>query len=250
MNAPSKQVIAAQDDFHKMAVSEPTNILSVISKAASDPAIDVEKLERLMAMYERLEAKKAEAAFSEAMSAVQRETGRISADATNPQTRSKYASYPALDRVLRPIYTNHGLSISFDTKEGAPPDHIRILAYVSHSGGFTRTYQVDMPADGKGAKGGDVMTKTHAAGAGMSYGMRYLLKLIFNVAVGEDDNDGNLPYESVSEEQVANLRALIEEVKADMPKFLKYFKVVKLEEIPAAKYQAAVKMLENKRGKS
>jgi hypothetical protein len=25
----------------------------------------------------------------------------------------------------------------------------------------------------------------------MSYGMRYLLKMIFNVAVGEDDNDGN-----------------------------------------------------------
>jgi hypothetical protein len=35
------------------------------------------------------------------------------------------------------------------------------------------------------------MTKTHAAGAAMSYGMRYLLKMIFNVAVGEDDRDGN-----------------------------------------------------------
>ena len=48
-----------------------------------------------------------------------------------------------------------------------------------------------MPSDGKGAKGGDVMTKTHATGAAMSYGMRYLLKFIFNVAVGEDDTDGN-----------------------------------------------------------
>jgi len=27
----------------------------------------------------------------------------------------------------------------------------------------------------------------------MSYGMRYLLKMIFNVAVGEDDRDGNEP---------------------------------------------------------
>lgn len=25
----------------------------------------------------------------------------------------------------------------------------------------------------------------------MAYGMRYLLKFIFNIAVGEDDNDGN-----------------------------------------------------------
>ncbi len=35
------------------------------------------------------------------------------------------------------------------------------------------------------------MTKTHATGAGMQYGMRYLLKFSFNVAVGEDDDDGN-----------------------------------------------------------
>jgi hypothetical protein len=48
-----------------------------------------------------------------------------------------------------------------------------------------------MPSDGKGAKGGDVMTKTHATGAASQYGMRYLLKMIFNVAIGEDDNDGN-----------------------------------------------------------
>ena len=44
---------------------------------------------------------------------------------------------------------------------------------------------------GKGAKGGDVMTKTHAFGSGTSYGMRYLLKMIFNVAIGEEDDDGN-----------------------------------------------------------
>ena len=48
-----------------------------------------------------------------------------------------------------------------------------------------------MPADGKGAKGGEVMTKTHAMGAATAYGMRYLLKMIWNVAVGEDDTDGN-----------------------------------------------------------
>ena len=42
----------------------------------------------------------------------------------------------------------------------------------------------------KGAKGGDVMTKTHAAGSALTYGQRYLLKMIFNIAIGSDD-DGN-----------------------------------------------------------
>src|SRR6185436_6685763 len=93
----------------------------------------------------------------------------------------------------RPIYTKHGFALSFNTAEGAPENYVRVVCNVSHDGGHSRQFQIDMPADGKGAKGGDVMTKTHAVGSGMTYGMRYLLKMIFNVAIGEDDTDGNVP---------------------------------------------------------
>ena len=96
-----------------------------------------------------------------------------------------------MDRALRPIYTSHGFGLSFDTADSPHELHVKVLCYVSHGGGFSRTYNVDMPADGKGARGNDVMTRTHATGSALSYGMRYLLKLIFNVAVGEDDDDGN-----------------------------------------------------------
>lgn len=166
-------------------------LVQVIARAASDPTVDVEKMERLLAMQERVLARNAEADFNAAMNAAQREMRSVAADAENQQTRSRYATYAALDRALRPIYTKHGFSISFDTGGDAPEGFVLVLAYVSHRGGHTRTYRAKMPADGKGAKGGDVMTKTHAFGAGTSYGMRYLLKMIFNVAVGEDDNDGN-----------------------------------------------------------
>jgi hypothetical protein len=89
---------------------------------------------------------------------------------------------------------------------------MRVLCHVSHSAGHERTYQIDMPADGKGAKGGDVMTKTHAAGAAASYGMRYLLKMIFNLAVGEDDTDGNMPGDgkSLPETEVVSWLDIIE----------------------------------------
>lgn len=169
-----------------------STLLAVISRAASDPACDIEKMERLLAMHERMQERQAEQAFNEAMNAVQAETRRVAADANNAQTRSKYATYAALDRALRPIYSAHGFSISFDTGTDAPEGNVRVLAYVSHSGGHTRTYRALIPSDGKGAKGGDVMTKTHAFGAASSYGMRYLLKMIFNVAIGEDDDDGNI----------------------------------------------------------
>lgn len=232
--------------------TESSNVLQVISRAAADPSVDIEKLERLLAMQERIVAKHAESEFNAALNAAQTEISPVAADAENSQTRSRYATYAKLDKVLRPIYTRHGFSLSFDETDSPKPDHIRVLAILAHRGGHSHTYQKDMPADGKGAKGGDVMTKTHAAGAAASYGMRYLLKGIFNVAIGEEDRDGNEPTDQpcVDEGQVANLQALIEEVGADKERFLRYLKVASLGEIYAKNYSSVVKLLESKRGRA
>jgi len=97
------------------------------------------------------------------------------------------------------------------------------------------------------------MTKTHAAGSAMSYGMRYLLKGIFNVAVGEDDDDGNgaTPVERITEKQVADIEALMSDVGADRARFLQYLNkwlgIESLDEIPAASYSGVIKALEAKR---
>lgn len=235
-------------------VVDPATLLNIISRAASDPTVEIEKMERLLKMHEQVVARNAEQAFNVAMTEAQAKTRRVEADASNPQTRSKYASYVALDRALRPIYTDAGFSLSFDTGEIERQDFVRVRCYVSHRDGHTRTYHIDMPADGKGAKGGDVMTKTHATGSAMSYGMRYLLKMIFNVAVGEDDDDGNsADVVCINETQAADIKALAEEVHADVPAFLKYLgKTCKVtintvEEIPAAVFKDAVAALNRKR---
>jgi len=177
-------------DQAPVVASESATILSVIQRAAADPLCDIEKMERLMAMHERMQAKTAETDFNAALSRVQGEMRRIAADATNNQTRSQYATYGKLDSVLRPKYTGEGFSLSFST-EPAPEGMVGMVCFVSHAGGHTREYRAHVPSDGKGAKGGDVMSKTHAFGSGTSYGMRYLLKMIFNVAIGEEDDDGN-----------------------------------------------------------
>jgi hypothetical protein len=173
--------------------SNATSLLQAITQAASNPQVDIEKMERLMQMHERIVAREAEGVFNSAMRDCQAEMRPIATDAENPQTRSKYATHGKLDGALRPVYTKHGFSISYDEGDSPKPEHVRVLAYVSHIAGHTRTYHKDMPADGKGAKGGDVMTKTHASGAADSYGKRYLLKNIWNVAIGEEDKDGNDP---------------------------------------------------------
>ena len=164
--------------------------LQMIERAARDPSIDIDKLDRLLLMRERENARVAEQTFNAAMAAAQAEMEPIRFDSSNDQTRSRYASYAALDRTVRPIYTRHGFALSFNTADAALPEQARIVCDACHAGGHTRRYHVDMPVDGKGARGGDVMTKTHAMGSGISYGMRYLLRMIFNLAIDQDD-DGN-----------------------------------------------------------
>ena len=164
--------------------------LGLIQMAMSQ-GCDVDKLERLIALQDRMMAHNAEVEFNAALGRVQAAMGRVSADSNNPQTKSKYSSYAAIDRVCRPLYTAEGFALSFDTEAGPSTETMWVLGLLLHASGHSRTYRTLMPTDGKGAKGGDVMTKTHAAGSAMTYGMRYLVKLIFNVAVGEDDNDGN-----------------------------------------------------------
>ena len=190
MENKEDSLLITNTDAEQAMVPRASTPMNLIEMAVQKGA-DIGTIERLVALKERMEAKQAEMAFSDAMNKAQRNMGPVNADLENPQTRSRYASYWALDRRVRPIYTANGFSLSFDEGDSPKPEHVRVLCYVSHVAGHTRTYHKDIPADGKGAKGGDVMTKTHAAGAADSYGRRYLLKGIFNIAIGEEDTDGN-----------------------------------------------------------
>jgi hypothetical protein len=227
-------------------------ILAIIERAARDPSVDIDKLERLISMQERVQARDAELEFNRAMNAAQAEMRPISANASNPQTRSRYATFDKLDRALRPIYTHHGFSHSFDEGESPKPDHVRVLCYLAHISGHTRTYHRDMPADGKGAKGGDVMTKTHAAGAAGSYGARYLLKGIWNVAIGDEDDDGNggAVNHPVSVDQYDALKKRISDVQADEPKFCEFMRVDDVRDIRAVDFDRAMKALNAKAAKA
>lgn len=171
--------------------AQPVSMLDIIDRASRDPSVDIDKLERLIGLKKDMEAQQARVEFDRAMVAAQGEMKAIRTDLENPQTRSKYASYAQLDKAIRPIYSRHGFAVSFNTGDAPRDNELRVLATLSHAGGHRQDYRIDMPADGKGARGNDVMTKTHATGAAASYGQRYLYKLMFNLAVGDVDDDGN-----------------------------------------------------------
>ncbi len=235
-----------------------TTAMSMIERMVRDPSIDPLKLEQLMLLQERWAERDAKLAFSVSLSKCQSEIGRVGTDKVNGQTRSSYATYAAIDRIIRPIYTANDFSLSFDSRKSDLEGHICIVCNVAHSKGHTKEYILDIPADGKGAKGGDVMTKTHATGSGISYAMRYLVKMIFNIAFGDDpdDDDGNSAGNqnpkndkpkppSMSQDHLATLVALCEEAKLAQATICKAYKMSALEEFPDAMYEELVTRLQN-----
>ena len=226
------------------ASNDSATVLQMIERIARDPGSDVGKLKELMAMYNDIADRNAERDFDLAMNEAQHGMAQLRADAENPQTKSRYASYSALDKALRPIYTLHGFSISYNTEPTTIPEMVCVTCRVS-KGGHSRDYRIDMPADGKGAKGGDVMTRTHATGAAVTYGRRYLLSMIFNLAVERDDDGNGASNTAITEEQLDTLRTLITDLNADLKplgihvdiaKICKQVKVKTLEDIPAKKF--------------
>jgi hypothetical protein len=244
MSMPAENVKQIEGPVSQLPapVSETSAVLHMIERAARDPAVDINKLQQLMEMRERIEARQAEADFDKALTAAQAGMGRVRTDSNNPQTRSRYASYGALDAAMRQVYTTNGFALSFNTENPAP-EVVRVICRVSHQRGHSRTYQIDMPADGKGAKGGDVMTKTHATGSAVSYGMRYLLKMIFNIAVSDRDDDGNGAggkLKVITQDQADQIRELLEENGKDRVKFLKWAGVEHIEDIRADYFDSCV----------
>ena len=61
---PAAPLPAVQDQ-------EPTSLMEVIARASRDPSVDVDKLERLLGMAERLEARQAKQAYSTALAEMQ-----------------------------------------------------------------------------------------------------------------------------------------------------------------------------------
>lgn len=207
MNEPAREIVVPPERVERSGrqlseMAEPSSLIEAIQRAATDPRTDLDKMERLIVMVERQQDRQraeeerirreaAENAYNSAMVKAQAKMRPIAADANNTQTQSKYASYAQIDSHLRPIYSEFGFALSFGELPIEKPEYVRVFCDVFHEAGHTKRYTTDMPSDGKGARGGDVMTKTHAVGSAKSYGKRYLVKDIFNVAIGEEDDDGN-----------------------------------------------------------
>ncbi|WP_458717027.1 ERF family protein [Pseudomonas gregormendelii] len=194
------QVALAEEQSSVQRVSAPIGVapatesammIQMIQRAAADPTVDVDKMERLMQMHERFVDRQASAAFNAAMVRAQQCIRPVVRRSLNTQTNSSYAKLEDIDQAISPVYTEQGFSLSFGTIDSPLAGHIRVICDVMHDQGHTKQYQMDLPLDATGIGGKTNKTGVHAHGSTNSYARRYLTMNIFNVVMVNEDNDGN-----------------------------------------------------------
>jgi len=226
------------------ASDSPSTVLLLIEKVALDPRADVEKLERMMAMYERLKAKEAELAYNEAkgrilkklaaIKIVKNRSGLHEIDKGRPQKgvfeAFKYAPLEEIDKHLRPLLAEENMDLSYSAEPGEGGD-ILIRGRLKHlPAGHYEDFFMPAPPDTTGGK-----SNVQAVGSTNSFLRRYVVCNIFNIVVVGDDDDGNGG--TIDEAQTKAILDLIKTAKAG-PKFLRYMKAQSVEE--AGSLEAAV----------
>ena len=227
-------IVASGEAGSESAASPPSSMLALIARAARDTTVDVDKLERMLAMHERLQAAAAYREYNEAMNRAQEEIQPVARTAENTQTRSWYAKLEAVDKAIRTIYLRHGFALSRNTVPPLTPGNIRVEISCAHSGHVEKFHREAAP-DTMGPKGAPVKTMLHGSGSTETYLTRYAICGIFNVVFKDQDNDGNNQF--LDEVQIATIVELMAKAKVG-PKFLHYMKALSVEE--AGSIEAAV----------
>lgn len=230
---------------------EPEAFMSVIARAATDPSVDVEKMQKLWEIYKNIVAWNAERAFNSAFSELQAklpvitEHGKIE---VNDKVRSEYARFEDINDVLKPLLAEHGFGLMFKVK--AEKDTVTVIPILLHKDGYREVGEpMELGADTSGSK-----NSVQSMGSSTSYAKRYALIPFLNITTRGEDDDG---YEGgahlINETQEANIQALLDETKYPKDKLLKWVstkvkrQLTALNQIPQSQYADVMSGLEKKR---
>lgn len=235
--APDSQPVSGKE---LEPVSDAAALMATITRAATDPNVDAEKMERLWALYEKMDARRAEREFNSALKKAQQDIPAIFKN--RKADKNTYADLEKVNEVVVPISTENGFAMSFGNEDSPMDKHYRVVCFLSHDGGHVRKYHADIPADHSGSK-----NVTQGFGSTISYGRRYLTLMIYNISTTNEDDDGaGSGGGNITPEQAAEISKIITDNKFDLGVFLKWANVESIAAINADKYQRVLTALQEK----
>ena len=237
---PSELQPASQESLP--AVTESPAMMMIRAKEAG---LDAGQMKEMLEVQKDWESNEALKAFNVAIAEFRSDPITVYKDKTNKQYDSSYVSIGNMVNTVSAELSKYGLSARW-TFGSLENNNITCTCILSHKLGHSESATVDGPPDESGKKNALQARKS----------TRTYLKLeSFESVTGmasveanlDDDGNGADTIERISESQIADLEALIDEVGADGAQFLKVCKVEKWEFLPADKLAGAINMLESKR---
>lgn len=202
--AGEREIVTAPEDAPSAAL--------MFERLARDPHVDVDKLERLIAMQERIMRHNAEAAFNLSFAAMLPSMPTIVERSKTDKTT--YAALEDIIEPLRPILSQHGFSLSFRT-EWPSEKLVKVVGILTHREGHARTSEFLSAPDKTGSK-----NDIQALASAVSYGKRYTTNDLLCIVTRGADDDGHranvtkkteTPAPAGYDDWLANLEAVADE---------------------------------------
>ncbi len=226
-----------------LAIQEPTDVMSMMVKAAEH--MDVDKLEKLMDLQERMLNRNAKSEFAADFVRMKPLLPKIIRTKDNTQTQSKYAPLEDINKQIDPILEQHGFGTA--TKIVSQTEKtVTVRAELWHKGGHVEETIITMPLDEMGIKGTVNKTGPHATASSVTYAKRVAICALLNISTG-DDKDGNAVERPIEGDFVAEIEKLLEESGADKERFLKFMGVESIGEIKQKDYHKAKSSIKAKK---
>lgn len=153
---------------------------------------------------------------------------------TNPHFKAKYADLASVWDACREALTSNGLSVTqLPSSDGETVSVRTILAHESGQWISSTLRMRPTKADPQGV------------GSALTYARRYSLAAMVGVAPEDDDgNAASRPAETITQEQARNIRDRLDAMGSDVAKFCAWAGVSSIPEIPAPKFAAVLRKLE------
>jgi hypothetical protein len=221
---------------------------------AIEKNLDIDKLERLIALRNQEREFAAAQAFATAMAEFQKRCGPIDkgklvdyVTKSGVRIHYKHADLRDIQNAIKPICGDLGLSYSWSNViDGGK---LTTTCTVLHAGGHSRSASFTCPVENSNPGMSD---QQKPAGA-LTFGERYTIIQAFGLVTAEPDTDGEqggAVAEKITQQQADDLRALAGEVNVKVERILRAAHVEKLEDVLATHYQRIVETLAAKRQKA
>lgn len=180
-------------DTGSLAIVEPqgSSLVLMFERLAKDPAVDVEKLQKLIELQERIMRHQAKSAFDAAFARMAPKLPEIDEHGkilVKGQVRSTFAKLEDIHKVIKPILSEHGFAIRHRTEWPADKNVIRVVGILSHEQGHSEESIFEAPPDVS-----EFRSDIQSMGSTVSYGRRYSTIDLLNLTTRGVDKDGQKP---------------------------------------------------------